>query len=143
MYSLASRDITAVDGAPVPAAPIVLPRLPLAIVASHVVTVTGAPATFDMRAAIEASPDGGTTWYQVVRFKDITNAAALSQIVRGYSVTAISAADIVASVLGNAAAAAVLFEPPWEIVLRAVTKLQTLTGGTSPHVLSAVQLDVR
>src|SRR4051812_10032975 len=133
MFTLASRDLTVVDGAPVNGTAQALTRVPEKLVASFLVSVTGGPTTYDMRAAIEASVDGGTTWHQVVRFKDITNAQTLNQIVRALAQAAISSADIVASVLGNAAAAAVLFEPPWPVLVRGVTKLQTLTGGTTPH----------
>lgn len=143
MFTLASRDITAVDGAPVNATAIPLSRIAELIVATHIVTVTGGPTTYDMRAAIEASLDGGTTWHQVARFKDVTNAATASQIIRASGITAIGSADVAASNLANAAAAAVVAETPWPLLLRAVTKLQTLTGGTTPHVLSAVSLEAR
>lgn len=140
--TLSSRDLAATDGAPVNGTTETLEKVPVSIVAGYIVTTTGTPATWDMRAAIEASFDGGTVWHQVLRFKDLTNAVTANQIVRGYGQTAIASADVTASVLGNAAAAAVVVEPPWPIVVRAVTKLQALTGGTAPHVLSAVYLQV-
>jgi hypothetical protein len=141
MFTLASRDVTAVDGAPVNGTAITLGRIPEKIVATFIVSTTGTPTTYDMRAAIEASVDGGTTWHQVVRFKDNTNAATPSQIVRAASQTAIGSVDIAASALGSAAAAAVVTEPPYPVTLRAVTKLQTLTGGTTPHIISSVLLE--
>ena len=141
-YTLSSRDITATDGSPVNGTAISLPSIPQSVVATHVVTTTGTPTTYDMRGAVEASVDGGTTWHQVMRFKDITNAAAASQIIRGLGQTAIASADIAASNLGNAAASAVVVDTPYPTMLRAVTKLQTLTGGTTPHILSSVVLEV-
>jgi hypothetical protein len=37
----------------------------------------------------------------------------------------------------------VVVETPWPVLLRAVTKMQTLAGGTSPHVIASVQLEAR
>lgn len=140
--TLSSRDLVAVDGAPVNGTAESLGQVPVRIVAGYVVSTTGTPTTWDMRAAIEASFDGGTNWHQVLRFKDLTNAVTANQIVRASGLTAIASADVAASALGSAAAAATVVEPPWPIMVRAVTKLQTLTGGTAPHILSAVYLQV-
>ena len=140
VYTLSARDLTATDGSPVNGTAIVLPRMASRVVASHVVTTSGSPTGYDMRAAIEVSFDGGTTWHQVLRFKDITNAAALSQTVRCGANTTLSE-DIATSSLGTTASTAVTTQLPWASMMRAVTKLQTLTGGTAPHILSSVLLE--
>lgn len=142
MFTLASNDQTGTDGAQVNQTAITLGRMPEKIVAIFTVSTTGSPTTWDSRAAIEASIDGGTTWHQVVRFKDLTNAVTALQIVRGSGQTAIASADVAAAALNGAAAAAVVVDTPWPLMLRAVTKLQTLTGGSSPHVISKVFLEV-
>jgi hypothetical protein len=132
-----------VDGAPVAAATVSLTRVAEDVIASFVVSTTGGPTTYDMRAAIEITVDGGTTWHQVCRFKDITNAQTLNQIVRASGLAAISSADIAASALGSAAAAAAVADSPWPASVRAVTKLQTLAGGATPHVIALVTLETR
>jgi hypothetical protein len=98
MATLASRNLTAVDSAPVTGAAMSLPRMPDAVVATFSVSVTGAPSAFDMRAAVEASLDDGATWAQVVRFADLTAAGA--RVARSHGSGAAVEAPFAGSALG-------------------------------------------
>lgn len=144
MATLASRNLTAVDSAPVNGAATSHPRMPDVVLATFKVATTGTPATFDMRAAVEASYDDGATWMQVVRFADITNSSPSARVARAKGAVAAAEGASGGSALGSAQASpGVVAETPWPVLLRAVTKLETLTGGTSPHVVATVQVEAR
>jgi hypothetical protein len=131
---LLSRDITATDGAQVNGSPIVIPQMARMGVVGWAVTTTGTPTTYDCRGAIEGSFDG-VTWFQLLRCADITNAAQGPRFTRLPFSAAASDATVAASALGSASASAVIVDGPWPRQLRGVSKLQTLTGGTTPHIL--------
>jgi hypothetical protein len=140
--TLISRDLTATDGAPVFEA-INLGMCSLAV-ATFAVTTSGTPTTFAMRAAIEGSVDGGTTWHQLLRFGDITNAAASSRYARFPGVVTAAEAAVAASALTGASASGVIgADCPWPALIRGGSMLATLTGGSSPHILPVVTLDFR
>lgn len=98
-------------------------------VASMIVTLHGTTTTYSARGVIECSPDGGTTWHKLVRFKDITNTATGNRYVRLPGVTAAATADMAADTLGSAEATGTQIDTPWPATLRASTRLDTLTGG--------------
>lgn len=141
MYTLSNRGaLAAVDGAPVPETGILLPRLSQTILAQLMVVSTGAPATFNLRSAIEASMDGGGTWFQMCRFADIT--AVGSQILRAASATTVQDATVTASSLASSSASPVVTDTPWPRLLRAVTMLQALTGGTAPTISATIVFEL-
>lgn len=139
IVTLASRAaLAAVDSSPVTGTEQRLPGR--AFAATFIVSTTGSPTTYDARACIETSTNG-TTWHQVLRFKDITNAATANQFVRLPGITAAASADFVTSDTGGtAAASATIVDAPWPVLVRAITNLETLTGGTSPTVTLTVAL---
>lgn len=141
MYTLSARGaLAAVDGAPVNDTALLLPKLSQTILASLSVVSTGAPATYALRAAIEASMDGGTTWLQVCRFQDVT--ADGVQLLRAASATTVADAITAASALGSAAVAPAVTDTPWPRTIRAVTKLQTLTGGAAPTITAVILFEM-
>ena len=80
----------------------------------------------------------GLTRCHGTSFADITNLANSSRLAR---LSGLSAPSVVAIVLADLNALAVadsVTDFPWPAVLRAKTKLQTLTGGAAPHVISQV-----
>jgi hypothetical protein len=141
MYTLSNRGaLAAVDANPVADAQVLLPRLSQTILAQLQVVSTGTPATYALRAAIEASMDGGSTWFQMCRFADVT--ADGTQIMRAASATTVQDATVTASSLNSASASPVITDTPWPRILRAVTKLQTLTGGASPTVAATIVFEL-
>lgn len=70
-----TRTVSATDGAQVNGTSFRLERTPSAVMASFAVTTTGTPTTYDARAALEGTLDG-ILWFQLLRFADVTNAAA-------------------------------------------------------------------
>lgn len=107
-------------------------------VAALVVTLHGTTTTYAVRADIEGSVDG-TNWHLLVRFKDITNAATGNRIVRLPGVTAAATADIAADALGSAEGTGTQVDTPWPMLLRASTRLVTLTGGGNVDIAVIVQ----
>lgn len=107
-------------------------------VASLIVSTTGSPTGYAVNARIDGSVDGGTTWQQLLRFKDVTNAASSNQYVRLSGVTAPASSDYALAAIDTAAGSAVIVDTPWPTLLRAVTELKTLSGGTAPTVSIAV-----
>lgn len=107
-------------------------------VASLIVSTTGSPTGYAVNARIDGSLDGGTTWQQLLRFKDVTNTQTLNQYVRLSGVTAPASSDYALGAIDSAAASATVVDTPWPTLLRAVTELKTLTGGTAPTVNIAV-----
>lgn len=141
MFTISTRGaIAAVDGAPVPEAAILLPRLSSVLLVQCSSVSTGAPASYALRAALEASMDGGLTWQQVVRFQDFVADGA--QLVRAAAQTTVGDATIAASNLGAAAGAPVVVETPWPRLVRCVTKLQSLTGGVAPTITPTIVLEL-
>jgi hypothetical protein len=137
--TLANRAALAVaDGAPVNGAQQrVLGR---SLYAEFELSVTGGP-TVEARAAIEGSADG-TNWHQLVRFVDL--AAAGKRIARLPGNAAASEAVLASSALNSAnAASGVLVDGVLPLFLRAVTKLQTLSGGASPTATIVVRVSVK
>lgn len=117
---------------------ILLPQLHFGIVATLNVVSTGAPASYALRAAIEVSHNG-TDWFQVVRWQDVV-ADGVSFFRAAAQAAASATLNAAASNLANAAGAAVVVETPWPRNIRAVTKLQTLTGGTVPTITATMLL---
>ena len=137
MAKLANRSaVAATDGAAVASTAQHL-SVKGAAVAGLTVTLTGSPATYAVRAVIEGSFDG-TVWHELVRFKDITNTATGNRIVCLPGAAAAAAADLAGDDLSAAEATGTQVDTPWPTLLRASTKLQTLTGGTTPTVTIAV-----
>jgi len=133
--------VAAVDGAQVSGD--VVPIMDgFEVVAEVELTVNGGPATFDARVSVEMSTDG-TNWHEIARFADHTNAAAhAKQVIRIGLAGAGSISDLTPSALGSASAAGAIKDGPVAGFLRMVSKLQTLTGGTSPTVDFKVRLAV-
>jgi len=128
-----TRVVSATDGAQVVATPLIrLENSPGPVMASFGIVTTGTPTTWDARASVEGTLDG-VTWFQLLRFADVTNAATATRFARLGGLGAASEAAPGLSTLGTAAAAATIsFDAPWPPLVRVSTKLQTLTGGTSP-----------
>ncbi len=140
MYTLSNRGaLAATDGSPVVDTAQFFPKQVRIAVVTCVVVTTGAPATFNYRAAVEVSPDG-VNWEQVIRFTDFT--AVGMQVARMMGATLISDATGAVSALTGAAASPVLIDTPWPRYIRAVTMLQAMTGGASPTVAGYIELDV-
>lgn len=108
-------------------------------VCSLIVTLHGVTTTYSVRGVIEGSPDGGTTWHKLVRFKDVTNAVTGNRIVRLAGVAAATTADIAADTLGSAEGTGTQVDTPWPDMLRASTRVDTLTGGGNVDVSVWVQ----
>lgn len=104
-----------------------------------IVTLTGAPTTYSARVVVEGSFDG-TNWHKLVRFKDVTNTATGHRFVRVPSITAVSRADVAADTLGSAEATGTEVDTPWPAMLRASTRVDALSGGTTPTV--SIRVDV-
>lgn len=132
---LVSRDLTATDGGNVNAAPVHLEFVPDKLVVGFAATTTGSPTTYEVRMGIEGSFDG-STWFQLLRLGDITNAAVGPRFVRLPGAAA--AADAAAAALSLGASSAggtITADAPWPRMIRGVSRLATLSGGTAPHVL--------
>ena len=137
MARLANRSaVAATDGAAVNGTPAAV-SIKGGAAAGLTVTLTGSPATYAVRAVIEGSFDG-SVWHELVRFKDITNTATGNRIVRLPGSAAAAAADVAGDDLSAAEATGTQVDTPWPTLLRASTKLQTLTGGTTLTVTIAV-----
>lgn len=140
---LVQRDITSTDGGNVNAAAVAFGKSIKQIVTTFVVTTTGSPTTYDMRAAIEATVDGGTNWFQVCRFADITNAVTSNRVFRSAGLAVAGESAQAGAALTNAQTSpGTGLDCPWPVQVRAVTKLVTLSGGASPHVLATVTIEV-
>lgn len=137
---LVSRDITATDGANVNATPVVLEAIPDALAIGYVATTTGGPTTYECRIGVEGSFDG-VTWFQLLRVGDITNAATGPRFIRLPGITAAADAAGAALSLGaSSAGGTITFDAPWPRLIRGVSRLATLSGGSSPHVLPTLFL---
>jgi hypothetical protein len=90
-----------------------------------------------VRCAIEVSVDG-VNWHQVARFPDQTAVGGAARVARLPGAAAAAEAAEAASALNTASGAAVLADGVMPVMVRAVTKLQTLTGGTAPTVTITV-----
>jgi hypothetical protein len=140
---LIQRDITTADGATVNGAAVSFGKSVKQVVATFVVTTSGSPTTYDMRAALEASVDGGTNWYQMARFADITNAVTNNRLVRAMGATAgAESAQGVSNLASAQTSPGTVVDAPWPVMIRCVSKLSALTGGASPHVLATVTIEV-
>lgn len=137
-----TRTVSATDGAQVNGSSFRLENQPGPVTVGVVVTTTGTPTTYDARTAIEGSVDGGTTWFQLIRMADVTNAAPNARYARlGGLGAASESAPGVSALAGAAASATISFDAPWPSVVRVVTKLQTLTGGSTPTVTWTVVVE--
>lgn len=133
---LADRTPVAADGAPVASSQVRLNGQSLYVEFEY--TVTGAPTAVEVRAGIDGSIDG-VNWHQLVRFPDQSSTSSAKRVARLPAQAAAAEAAVAASALDTASAAAVLSDGALPLMLRAVTKLQTLTGGTSPSVALKVR----
>ena len=140
-HVLASRSaLAAVDGAPVNGTAFIIKGLALYV--EFIYTVTGGPATLNVRCAIETSVDGNS-WHQLIRFVDQTAVGGATRVGRvGQGATAGAEAALAASDLTAAAGAAVVSDGAIGNQIRAVTMLQAMTGGTSPTVTITVRASV-
>jgi len=98
-------------------------------------TVTGSPTGVEVRVAIDGSSDG-VNFHELVRFGDQTSTSGGMRLVRMASNTAVTAdaAAAMTSLDTADAAPGTVSDGTLPPFLRARTKLQTLTGGTSPTV---------
>ena len=129
-----SRTISATDGANVNSAPTILEYVPDKLVIGYACVTTGGPTTYECRAGIEGSFDG-STWFQLLRIGDITNAATGPRFIRLPGIAAGADAAAAALSLGaSSAGGTITADAPWPRQIRGVTRLATLSGGSSPTV---------
>lgn len=132
--------IASVDGAPISGTALSFSGRTL--YAEFDYSTTGAPASVSVRAAIEGSVDG-TNWDQLVRFPDQTNTTSAVRVVRLGNAPVGIEAPLSASALGTASTLGALTDTVVPPQLRAVTMLQTLSGGTSPTVTINIRMVVQ
>ncbi len=146
MTILAKRSgLTGVDGAQVIGQPVPVDVGPEGVLGTFRYTVAPAAATINVRAKIQVSTDG-VVWHDIARFIDQTDldGAGAERIARLPSVAAAAESAVTDTNLTTAAGAAVLSDvASGRLLMRAVTMLQTLTGGGTPTVGIVVSASAR
>lgn len=110
-----------------------------ALYAEFEYSTTGSPTTVEVRGAVEVSVDG-TNWHEVIRFADKTDTAGVTQVGRIGLGGAGGVVDLAGSNLNSAAASGSVKDGPIPVKARLVSKVEALSGGTSPTVDLALRL---
>jgi hypothetical protein len=115
-------------------------------IATYTVGVSGGTlSAADVRAVVEGSVDGGTTWFQLARMPDMTTTGGATSNARGAGIAAASVGSaFAASALGSASAGgAVSLDGPLPPMVRGVTRVVTRTVGSgSPAFAITLRLYV-
>ena len=138
--SLAQRVVTSADGSGgVTGSTHRIPAGHGGLWAQVAYSTTGSPTGVEVRAAIDGSSDG-VNWHELIRFGDMTDTSSDARGTRMAGADAVTADFAFATTSLDTADAApgTVTDGTLPPFLRARTKLETLTGGTSPEVTISV-----